>query len=145
MELVNILGFQLSSRHEFPLKADEFGDIMVNKPENKRLIEEIARQFAIPLEEAEKRMEVFMGGIPKTALSDEIRIKKAEAISKLPTRKKGGSALKITLSLDYSEAEDFLKLQNSMKVKTKADVLRRLFREAITHGSTKTTKSLSDK
>lgn len=112
---------------------------MVEEPQKKRAVEEIAREFKIPLEEAEKRMENFMSGIPKTELSDEIRKKKAEAISKLPPPKKGTSALKISLSLDRSEEEDFLKLMSSMRAKTKADVFRRLFQEAVNLGSTKTT------
>ncbi|MCK4824807.1 hypothetical protein KA005_54145 [bacterium] len=113
---------------------------MADESNKKHTVEEIARQFNIPLEEAEKGMENFMSGIPKTVLSEDVRRKKAEAISKLPPPKKGGaSALKITLSLDSSEAEQFLKLKSSMKATKNTEVLRRLVIEATNIGMANTT------
>lgn len=52
------------------------------------IVEEIARQFKIPLDEAKKRMDIFLSGLPKSDLSDEIKKKKVEAMNELVNKRK---------------------------------------------------------
>ena len=76
----------------------------------RRAIQEIADQFKIPVEEAEKRLASMTDSIRGSSeQSEEVRRRKAEAISKLPPPRGGhGSAVKVTIGLNKLEAETSL-------------------------------------
>lgn len=52
------------------------------------IIEEIARQFKIPLDEAKRRMDIFLSELPKYEMSDELKRKQREAMDALKKSKK---------------------------------------------------------
>ncbi len=100
--------------------------------ERRRAIQEIVDQFKIPVEEAEKRLASMTDSIRGSSeQSEEVRRRKAEAISKLPPPRGGhGSAVKVTIGLNKLEAEYLVKLKSIRRARTNAEVFRQLFEEA---------------
>ncbi len=76
------------------------------------------------------------------AKSEEKGEVKAEAISKLTARRRGlGPAVRVTVGLNRAEAADLSKLKSSMHLRTNAEVIRQLFKEATKGIGSDTSKS----
>ncbi len=98
----------------------------------RKILEQFGRKSGISYEEMEKRFKEFIDHTPTDISHEELNKRVQEYLATLPqTSKKVKPALKITVSLDSTEAKNFLNLKQKMMATSNAEVIHKLLTQTL--------------